>query len=175
MQLGIAVAREVAAKRAGKTAASLTKDDLLTYGPTIIYNGSPPQNADLKRVLADGTLSNYPAEKFAILELPDDMRHSLGHFVCLQRAKDKIDLDGKTMALVTSAYHFPRVSRIKMGDYLGKQVKVIPFLHDRTFALPDAVGDMCGEIERIPLYIEKGHLGREASPVIDRGARQLGG
>lgn len=162
----IMVAQGVTAARTHKTIASLSRADYLFHGPTIIYNGSPLHNFDLGlESLGDGTIAGYPFEKFTILPLDPDKIHTGGQFLSVKKAKLPFQ-NNAAFALVTHAYHFPRVSR--MIDHPSQMCiergSCYAFLVDRTLEAPGALLDVRGEVLlRSTEYIKKGFLAKEPS------------
>ena len=167
MRLGISVARGVTALRLGKSESSVTNEDIMNHGPVIIYNGRPKHNKDFREALKDGLITDYPNDKFMILDLPPNQLNSKGHFISV---RDHMDLSNQTIAIVTNAFHFPRIGRMITNDapfnYLGNNVKIIAYLNDREFKAPGIEKDLVGEAERIPIYVEKGDLKTVISPTI---------
>jgi hypothetical protein len=167
MRLGISVARKVAALRLGKSVNSITMEDFRNHGPTVIYNGRPKHNEDFKKAIKNGLITDYPNDKFIILDLPQDQLNSKGHFISVQK---HTDLSNQTIAIVTNAFHFPRIGRMIANEapfnYFGNDVKIIAYLNDREFKAPGIEKDLVGEAERIPIYIEKGDLKVSINPAI---------
>jgi hypothetical protein len=159
MHLGIEIARSVVAKKLTKPSNNLTEDELIKNGPIIIYNGRPEHNKDFKQALKDNQIKGYPKDKFLIFELPFTMQNTKGQFVSIKKNRN---LHDTTIAIITHAYHFPRVARM-IGttppfDYFGQNVKTYFILVDRKFEAKGALEDIIGELKRIILYIKKGDI-----------------
>lgn len=176
MRLGIEIALKVTAKRVGKTVDKLTKEDILLYGPEIIYNGLMKHNYEMVKSIAmiNPALADYPIEKIIILDLPKDNGNTKGQFLCV---KEKLKIKNTSVAVVTHAYHYPRVSRM-LGEAaplnpFGKNVKCYAMLVDRTFQAPGAKEDISGELDRIPAYFAKKDLSKNPDPkIIDSKSAQ---
>jgi hypothetical protein len=159
MQLGIKLAREITAMRLAKQDKQLSEEDLIKFGPTIIYNGRPAHNIELKKALATNIITDYPISKFLVLELPQDQINTKGQFISVQQ---NIDLSNEKLAIVTSAFHFPRVGRTFGGEkpfnFLGTNVTVYAYLHDRSFMAPGVEQELIDEAAKISRYIAQGNL-----------------
>ena len=166
MQHGINVAREVTAKRLRKPATLLSNEEIKAHGPIIIFNGAPVQNTDLKHALAEGKISDYPPEKFEILDLPADKINTPGHFYSLKEHVERLGLKSQKCGIVTSAYHWPRSSRIPISEILGEGITFVPFLHDRGFTAPDVEKDLNDEMTKLPGYVEKKWIGEKPDTAI---------
>ena len=155
LELGIEVARNVASARLQKS--EITNEDIQNAGPLIIYNGRPKHNEDLKKALDEGILTHYPQDKFLILDLDPSDWSTRGQFISL---KESLPLSNTSVAIVTHAYHFPRVARMIGSKWhpFGPNTKVFFYVVDRELTAPGITEDMIGEIDRIPRYIEKGDL-----------------
>jgi hypothetical protein len=158
MRLGIEIARKITALKASKR--KISNDDIIRHGPIIIYNGRPKHNQDLKVALFEKNLiTDYPASKFLILDLPHDQLNSKGHFISLAQ---NVDLNNKHIAIVTSAFHFPRIGRMlsenEPFNYFGKNVTIYAYLYDRAFKAPGILVDIYDEAQKIPTYVAKGDL-----------------
>jgi hypothetical protein len=167
MQLAIHTAKKIVALRANVRLDELNFEIMRHYGPIIVYNGSEEQNDDLKYALEKG-MPDYPDDKFIILNLPKQEINTKGQFLSI---KQDLPLDNVSIGIITHAYHFPRIARM-----LGKEAPLYPFgdnvtkyafLVDREFLSPGIIDRINGEIERIPLYINKGDLTQDpASDII---------
>ena len=158
MELGIKIARTIVASRLKKpTGDKLDKEDLVKYGPQIIYNGTTKQNETLKSALKQGILAHYPEEKFRILDLESGEENTRGQFKSL---KEHSPLSNTSVAIVTHAYHFPRVARMVGGKWhpFGLNTKIHFYLVDRQLQAPGVKEDMVGEVQRLPRYIKQGDL-----------------
>jgi hypothetical protein len=167
MNLGIDVARKITALRLTKDEKELTNHDMEKSGPTIIYNGRAEHNKDFNKALENDLITNYPHSKFLILDLPPDQLNSKGHFISI---KQKLDLSDQELAIVTSAFHFPRIGRMisdqEPFNYFGSNVKIYAYLYDREFIAPGTIQDLVEESCKIPVYITKADLNREVSDTI---------
>jgi hypothetical protein len=189
VRLAIDSARKICALRLNKTIESLSEEDMILAGPTIIYNGVKRHNQDLVRTfIYNGDICPnvelrqafiqvkplfdkmaYPLKKFEILDLDPSMLNTKGQFICV---KNKLKINNTTVAVVTHAYHYPRVSRMlgtKAPLYpFAENVKCYALLVDRALQSPGIEDNLLGEIERIPVYIAKGDLSDQAgSDLID--------
>jgi hypothetical protein len=169
MRLGIEIAKKVTALRLGKTVGELTKEDILLYGPDIIYNGLMKHNHEVVKSIAmvNPALADFPIEKITILDLAKDMGNTKGQFVCV---KEKLKIENTSVAIVTHAYHYLRVSRM-LGEAaplnpFGKNVNCYAMLVDRDFRAPGAKEDISGELDRVPAYIAKKDLSVNPGPEI---------
>lgn len=160
VHLAVQTAKTITAKRLKKNIQDISKNDLILYGPNIFYIGLKIQNQALIQSMNSETikLSDFPIEKIIILELPD-MGGTKAQFICI---RDKFKLADTSVAIITHAYHFPRISRM-----IGKEAPLHPFgnnvtcyamLTDRQFEAPDALENIVGELERIPTYIAQRDL-----------------
>nr|WP_256621370.1 hypothetical protein [Rickettsia sp. TH2014] len=113
MRLGIEIAREVTAKKLDKQISSLTSEELQKYGPIILFNGGAYDNSLLKEALDKNIITDYPKENFYIFTLPEGQVNTGGQFKTLYKEHEhgNIDLSNAEIAIVTHAYHFPRVNR----------------------------------------------------------------
>lgn len=176
VRLGIELAKKITALRLKKDIKDITKRDLQLFGPNIIYNGRDLHNQELVKSMAmnptmarnykeynefsaKNLLNDYPAEKLCILDLPPKDQNTKGQFICV---RDKLKIKNTSVALVTHAYHFPRVNlMVGKGAPLnpfGENVKCYAVLVDRLFQAPGAAEDIAGELQRIPQYTAKGDL-----------------
>lgn len=156
IELSLTVAKGVVANRSHKDASKITLEDIDKYGPRIIYNGRPLHNQYLKEAFEKGILTSYPESKFDILGLDEDWS-TRGQFKSL---KTYLLLSNTSVAIVTHAYHFPRVARMIDSKWhpFGPNTKIFFYLVDRELEAPGIKEDIIGEMERIPTYISKGDL-----------------
>ena len=161
LQLGINIARKVVIRHLNKLTP--TQEDIQKYGPQIIYNGRPKHNAALKKALREGILTHYPKNKFIILNLQE--WSTRGQFISIKKERP---LFNTTIAIVTHAYHFPRVARMINSQWhpFGIKTKILFYLVDRKLKAPGIKEDMIGEIKRIPIYINTGDLAPKISTQI---------
>lgn len=161
MNLGIDIARKVAAMNADKSDGELTDADIITYGPRIIYNGEKESNDVLTEVLEEGRI-NYPSEKFAILPLNKDQVHTKGQFESLKNnaSAHNINLANALMAIVTHGYHWSRTGRIDAVNYFP-HTTIVAHLVDRQFTANGVSEELRLEALKLPGYIEKGFILRE--------------
>ncbi|WP_133138312.1 hypothetical protein [Legionella tucsonensis] len=120
MKLGIEIATQVCALRAGKKPEELTEND---YVIPIFYNGRKIHNEDLKKALKDPELQKklgqeplpyYPARLFTIAPLYNPRKSSIGQNTLTQAQSFRHYLEHhahKHIAVVSSAFHLPRVAR----------------------------------------------------------------
>ncbi|BDU60360.1 hypothetical protein FLA4_07700 [Candidatus Rickettsia kotlanii] len=109
MRLGIEIATEVAAKKLDKQISSLTYEELKKYGLMILFNG--------KRMI----INYYKKRLIKILlpiiqkkiTLPEYQTNTDEQFKTLYKEHENgnIDLSNAEIAIITHAYHFPRVNR----------------------------------------------------------------
>ncbi|MBX9703736.1 MAG: YdcF family protein [Silvanigrellaceae bacterium] len=163
LTLGIQVARGIAAKRLMKDPKLLTMEDLIKAGPILVYNGHLQQNQELNDALKYGDISTYPAEKFKILPLDPKQLNTHGLFISFKNA---FTLDNTSIALVTHAYHFPRISRMfsKNPQHLSdnQNIKIYAFLVDKEFCSPGINKNVQGEIKRLQNYYLQGIIANSA-------------
>lgn len=90
-----------------------------------------------------------------ILELEEESTR--GQFMSL---KEHFLHCNASVAIITHAYHFPRVARMIGSKWhpFGAKTKIFFYLVDRNLSAPGIIEDIQGEIERIPQYIMKGDL-----------------
>lgn len=160
LNLAIQIAREVVQKLLGRT--SLTEEDIQEYGPQIVYNGRPKHNEDLKKALREGLLTHYPLNKFLILDLDPKEWSSKGQFMSF---KEEVPTTNTSVAIVTHAYHGPRILRTIESQWnpFGANTSVSLYLVDRELISPGIQEDLLGEMKRIPTYTQKGDLTKEIS------------
>lgn len=108
MQEGIRIATRINALRAGKEPAQLSPDEWVT---PILYNGRAIHNKHLKEAL-DRRLIAYPKELFIICDIHPE--NTIGQIQSFK--KYLADKKHKNVAVVTSAYHIPRVARTIGND-----------------------------------------------------------
>ncbi|HJD59385.1 MAG TPA: hypothetical protein LFW20_01725 [Rickettsia endosymbiont of Omalisus fontisbellaquei] len=168
VKLGIEIAKEVAAKRLDKQESSLTYEELQKYGPIILFNGGAYDNSLLKEALDKNEITDYPKESFYIFMLPENQTNTGGQFKTLyiEHEKGNIDLNNAEIAIVTHAYHFPRVNRYfdnkpDFDFFFNHNTKPIIFLVDRKFEAPGIYNDLKQELLKLPNYIEKGFISKK--------------
>ncbi|AWN73176.1 hypothetical protein LEAN103870_08295 [Legionella anisa] len=120
LKLGIEIATQVCALRAGKKPGELTEND---YVIPIFYNGRKIHNEDLKKALRDPQLQKklgleplpyYPARLFTIAPLYNPKKSNMGQNTVAQAQSFRHYLEHhahKHIAVVSSAFHLPRVAR----------------------------------------------------------------
>ncbi len=102
---GIRIADEVNALRAKKRVEQLTSEDRVT---PIFYNGRAIHNSDLKIALEQGIIS-YPKELFIIKDIAPE--NTIGQVRSFKEFLSSTPNKYKNVAVVSSAYHGPRVLR----------------------------------------------------------------
>jgi hypothetical protein len=164
MRLGVELAKEITSIKSKLNINQITFEDINIYGPSIIYDGRREHNYALKIALKEHLLNDFPEDKFIILDLDPSMYHTKGQF---ERLKKGFDFSNKHIAIITHAYHFPRVARMVGNkppyNYLGHNVKISFYLVDRKFDAPGALNDLVGEALRIDKYYKKGDLNKQIS------------
>lgn len=170
MRLGIEIAKKVAAGKLNKQALSLTYQELKAYGPVILFNGGAYDNSLLKEVLDKNIITDYPKENFYIFTLPENQTNTGGQFKTLYKEHENgnIDLDNAEIAIVTHAYHFPRVYQYfddqpNFDFFFTHHTKPIIFLVDRKFEVVGVYDERKQELLKLPNYIEKGFVSRKPS------------
>lgn len=140
MRLGIEIARKVAAKKLNKQVSSLTNDELKMHGPIILFNGGEEGNNLLQKDLDTNEIKDYPREKFYIFALPENQANTGGQFKTLYKEHENgnIDLNNAKIAIVTHAYHYPRVYRYfdnqpNFDFFSTHNTEPVIFLVDRKF------------------------------------------
>lgn len=120
MKLGIEIAIQVCALRAGKNPEELTETD---YVIPIFYNGRTIHNNDLKKALKDPELQRtlgkeplpyYPARLFIISPIYNPRKSNIGQNTVAQAQAFRHYLEynpHQHIAVVSSAFHLPRVAR----------------------------------------------------------------
>ncbi len=128
----------------------------------ILFNGGPEDNEVLEKALADGEITDYPKEKFNIFSLPKEQVHTGGQFKTLQQQyeQSKVNLTNAKIAIVTHAYHWPRVGRYignkRNFDFLYRAGAFITaYLVDRNFQSPGVKNELIQEMQKMPQYIKK--------------------
>ncbi|WP_147292320.1 YdcF family protein [Legionella hackeliae] len=147
MKLGIELAIQVCALRAGKNPEELTEKD---YVIPIFYNGRAIHNEDLKRALRDPELQKqlgkeplpyYPARLFTISALYNPRKKAQGQNTIAQAQSFRDYLEHhhhEHVAIVSSAFHLPRVARTLGLD--SPQMDEVFMEPDRGFRFPDSIG-----------------------------------
>lgn len=165
MRLGIEIAREVAAKKLDKQISSLTSEELQKYGLMILFNGGAYDNSLLKEALDKNIITDYPKENFYIFTLPEGQVNTGGQFKTLYKEHENgnIDLSNAEIAIITHAYHFPRVNRYfddkpNFDFFFTHNTKPIIFLVDRKFEASGVDNELKQELIKLPSYIEKGFV-----------------
>lgn len=165
MRLGIEIAKKVAAKKLDKQESNLTSEELQKYGPIILFNGGAYDNSLLKDALDKNEIKDYPKENFYIFTLPEGQANTGTQFKTLyQKHEDSnIDLNNAEIAIVTHAYHFPRVYRYfdnkpNFDFFVIHHTTPIIFLVDRKFEAPGIYNDLKQALLKLPSYIEKGFV-----------------
>ncbi len=120
MRLGIEIAVQICALRAGKNPEELTDDD---YVIPIFYNGRKIHNEDLKKALRNPALQKqlgkdplpyYPARLFTISAIYNPIKNTMGQNTVAQAQSFRNYLEYHShehIAVVSSAFHLPRVAR----------------------------------------------------------------
>ncbi len=120
LKLGIEIATQVCALRAGKKPEKLTEND---YVIPIFYNGRKIHNEDLKKALRNPQqqqkiglepLPYYPARLFTISPLYHPRKNNIGQNTVAQAQSFRHYLEHhahKHIAVVSSAFHLPRAAR----------------------------------------------------------------
>ncbi|MCX4083468.1 palindromic element RPE1 domain-containing protein [Rickettsia hoogstraalii] len=77
--------------------------------------------------------------------------------------KSNIDLNNAEIAIITHAYHFPRVNRYfdnkpNFDFFFIHNTKPIIFLVDRKFEASGVDNELKQELIKLPIYIEKGFV-----------------
>jgi hypothetical protein len=103
VNLGVEIAQKVNALRAGKDVCDLTDEDIVT---PIFYHGREIHNEDLNSALESGVI-DYSKGLFTICKaMPEN---TIGQAVSINRYLEGVDY--RTVAIVSSAFHLPRVAR----------------------------------------------------------------
>lgn len=103
MREGVRIATQINALRAHKKPDELTSEEWVT---PILYNGRAIHNKHLKEALEQGLIA-YPKELFTILDIHPE--NTIGQIQSFK--KYLADSRHKNVAVVSSAYHIPRVAR----------------------------------------------------------------
>lgn len=101
---GIRIATRINALRANKKIKELTRKDFVT---PIFYNGRIIHNKDLKKALQGNLLPYYPEELFIIDSISPE--NTIGQIQSFAKFISKYHHEN--VAVVSSAYHLPRVAR----------------------------------------------------------------
>lgn len=165
MRLGIEIAKEIAAKKLDKQVSSLTFEELKNYGPIILFNGGIDHNRLLQEALDKNEIKDYPKENFYIFILPENKTNTGEQFKTLYKRHEdgNIDLNNAEIAIVTHAYHFPRVYRYfdnkpNFDFFYTHNTKPIIFLVDRKFETVGVDNELKQELLKLPGYIQKGFV-----------------
>ncbi|WP_454783263.1 hypothetical protein [Legionella sp. WA2022007384] len=153
LKLGIEVAIQVCALRAGKQPEELTESD---YVIPIFYNGRTIHNEDLKKALRDPALQKqlgkeplpyYPARLFIISAIFNPRKTNIGQNTVAQAQSFRYYLEHhphQHIAVVSSAFHLPRVARTFGQD--SPQM-------DETFLDPEMSPSPSNSLCDIKLYL----------------------
>jgi hypothetical protein len=156
IQLAMAVGKNIALLKSAKDC----NGSIMRYAPRIIYNGTEPQNEELRTAINQNELSIYPREKFTILSIPSDQLNTKGQCLSIKA----LSIKNTTIGVITHAYHVPRFTRYLVEGtptypFLGT-VKVYMYCVDRNFISRGIAECMEAEVQKIPGYIAKGDLAR---------------
>lgn len=150
-------------------------DDNELY-PLIIYNGWPEQNTSFREAIKAGLKSldliDYPASRILIIDLADSKDihtgtqfNNLAEKIKTEPLLEKLKQGKNSIAIVTSAYHIPRVRRYFSSPIytnpFSQETKITFHAIDRKFMRPCARADLKGELQRISKYQEAGFIGKE--------------
>lgn len=157
LETGIKVAKEVAAKRLGKTVDELTEEDLKEQAPSVYWNSTDWANDNLRERIEEGFLKQFQFPEEKLVVAPNlDLKHTGDQF---KQIEDRV-IDGqRKIAIISDTYHLPRVKR-----YLGSKGSKVDKEHAVLYASEPKrvpVGKALSEIRKVPNYIEKGHLPEE--------------
>lgn len=154
LQEGVRIAMLVNALRVNKKPEDLAPEDYVT---PIFYNGRAIHNRDLKEALQRGVLG-YPRDLFIIR--PISPENTLGQ---IQAFNQYLHANKhRHVALVSSAYHLPRVARIMGADSPQANGEIFdkPLRHLKIFLFgvhkqerrPGMVFDLPGELNAMRMY-----------------------
>lgn len=165
MRLGIDIAKQVAAKKLSKQVSDLTYNELKEYGPMILFNGGVEGNSLLQEDLDKNEIKDYPKENFYIFALPENQANTGGQFKTLYKEHEdgNIDLNNAKIAIITHAYHFPRVYRYSDNKpnfdfFFNHNTTPTIFLVDRKFETNGVDNELKQELLKLPSYIQKGFI-----------------
>lgn len=162
LTVGIKLAKEVTAKRLGKSVEDLTIEDVRNSGPDIYWNATNEANDNFRQRIQEGWLEkryDFPREKI-IISPNLDILHTGHQFE--KFPKEFVDKYRKTI-VVTDIYHMPRAKRYfneKSNRVLAEEMsegRIVLYPSGSKIPYEKAKG----EIDKIPLYVEKGILPRE--------------
>lgn len=154
IRIGVEIFQQIAADRAGKPIEDLTEEDYKNPSlPMFVLSGEPERLPSMEETALH---MGIPKEKVYLSDCG-----ALG--ICNTKtqfeeiAKDKNLSDAKQIAIVSSAYHIPRVARTASSeladgvdfDAIGVSMKDFPF---------DVYKKVRGEIKRIVHYSNKGDI-----------------
>jgi hypothetical protein len=157
---GLAIVKQVTAKKLQKTPDKVTKEDILNHGPLFFYNGTPEENKDL-RIALEHKLSILPKEKVLII---DRVKHE-GNIQHIENTLDQIlsfpkELIGKQLqnriAIVSHAPHIARILRyFEEYNLFPQSITVEVFsltpIHSEALYMHE-------EMEKVWQYFQKGDL-----------------
>lgn len=157
---GLAIVKQVTAKRLNKNADEITKEDILQNGPLFIYNGNEIENTDIRKALRH-ELSILPAEKVLIIDkVKTDARIEDIETTLDQIKSFPKELIGKQIkkriAIVSHAPHIARILRYfeefkLFPETITVEVFSITPIHDQALYMHE-------EMEKIWQYFQKGDL-----------------
>lgn len=136
------LARQITAARLNKNASDVTLEDIERNGPILVYNATNLQNQKLKETVDSGAFP-LPKEKVRIVKLSEtDDPQDANTRTQFERFPQEILKDliesGRKIALVSSRWHFPRITRtinapaVSKKQPLWEKVKIVYFVSDKT-------------------------------------------
>ena len=142
INFGVNLVRQVTALRLRKNKSEITKEDIVSYGPILFYNGTTVQNENLRNAIQN-EIFPIPSENILIGELSEDddprkanTRTQFEEFP-QELLESAVKGNGK-IAVVSHRYQLSRIARtINAHAVLEKQplwekVNVVYFVSDKS-------------------------------------------
>lgn len=157
---GLAIMKQVTAKRLRKSLKDVTKNDILSDGPLFFYNGNEEENKDFRAAL-NYELSILPREKVMIIDkvVSDGAIQSIENTLDQIKSFPKEIIEKqlqKRIAIISHAAHIARILRYFEEYNLFPENIVV-----ETFSLEPKHEEalyMHEEMEKIWQYFQKGDL-----------------
>lgn len=157
-ETGLRLARRVTAVRLGKQPEDLSLDDIEKHGPAVYFNGMNEHNTFLKNLVWSGELEekyDFPRNQLTIAPTDQGILHTGHQF---EMFPPELLKDTRTVVVVTSARHIPRVERyVGLSNNpltaFGKENMIFYPAQPTRFPMSTR-----GEMRKIQGYREKGIL-----------------
>jgi len=159
IEFGTQVARQITAKKLGKTLEEITIDDISQNTPMFILNGETEQLPTMEQLAKE---TGFPPEKIQLL---DCGKRGVGNTKTQFEAINTHHSyrNAKHLTFITNSWHAPRVTRTADANLKPEiDFDVIPVPHS---AAPYNVFRVVrGEVKRIQSYSAKGDITRNPQP-----------